>query len=204
MVGISGGVDSSVAALLLQRQGLRIAGLFMQNWDDDGSGDCRAEDDRRDAVASCGQLGIPFFARNFAREYWAGVFAQGFTIHGADRAGPGRDVLAEEVAEIAFADETDAGRILFRMHRKTGLARQLAHLRLGQFTDGKQRGGQRFLPERVQEIGLVLALVARAQQPVAAIALVDAGVVAGGDALRAECAGFVEEGAELDLAVAQH
>ncbi|MFA5590274.1 MAG: tRNA 2-thiouridine(34) synthase MnmA, partial [Lysobacteraceae bacterium] len=56
MVGISGGVDSSVAALLLQRQGLRIAGLFMQNWDDDGSGDCRAEDDRRDAVAICGQL----------------------------------------------------------------------------------------------------------------------------------------------------
>ncbi|HEY9541085.1 MAG TPA: tRNA 2-thiouridine(34) synthase MnmA, partial [Luteimonas sp.] len=49
IVGMSGGVDSSVAALLLRDAGESIAGLFMQNWADDGSGDCRAEDDRRDA-----------------------------------------------------------------------------------------------------------------------------------------------------------
>ena len=54
MVGMSGGVDSSVAALRLRDAGHRIAGLFMQNWDDDGSGECRAEDDRRDAVAPGG------------------------------------------------------------------------------------------------------------------------------------------------------
>ncbi|MEJ8428551.1 tRNA 2-thiouridine(34) synthase MnmA, partial [Xanthomonas oryzae pv. oryzae] len=49
VVGVSGGVDSSVAAWKLAQQGEPIAGLFMQNWADDGSGDCRAEDDRRDA-----------------------------------------------------------------------------------------------------------------------------------------------------------
>lgn len=74
MVGMSGGVDSSVAALRLSDAGHRIAGLFMQNWDDDGTGECRAEDDRRDAVAICGRLGIPFFSRNFAKQYWDGVF----------------------------------------------------------------------------------------------------------------------------------
>ncbi|HTD29241.1 MAG TPA: tRNA 2-thiouridine(34) synthase MnmA, partial [Xanthomonadaceae bacterium] len=65
MLGVSGGVDSSVAALLLKRDGIDVAGLFMQNWEDDGSGGCRAEDDRKDAVAICGQLGVPFHARNF-------------------------------------------------------------------------------------------------------------------------------------------
>ena len=51
IAGVSGGVDSSVAALLLRDAGESVAGLFMQNWDDDGSGDCRADDDRRDALA---------------------------------------------------------------------------------------------------------------------------------------------------------
>ena len=56
MVGVSGGVDSSVAAWRLVQQGEAVAGLFMQNWADDGSGDCRAEDDRRDAVAVANRL----------------------------------------------------------------------------------------------------------------------------------------------------
>ena len=75
VVGVSGGVDSSVAALLLRDAGEPLAGLFMQNWADDGSGDCRAEDDRRDAVAVCGRLGVPLHFRDFSREYWEGVFA---------------------------------------------------------------------------------------------------------------------------------
>ena len=74
IVGLSGGVDSSVAALLLQRQGEPLAGLFMQNWHDDGAGDCRADDDRRDALGIAGRLGIPFHVRDFASEYWNGVF----------------------------------------------------------------------------------------------------------------------------------
>ena len=75
MVGMSGGVDSSVAALLLKRAGASIAGLFMQNWVEDGQdGPCRADADRKDAVAVCARLGIVLHARNFAREYRDQVF----------------------------------------------------------------------------------------------------------------------------------
>ena len=66
VVGMSGGVDSSVAALLLRDAGAEVIGLFMQNWaEDDAAGDCRAEDDRRDAVAVCGRLGLPIRFRDF-------------------------------------------------------------------------------------------------------------------------------------------
>ena len=76
IVGMSGGVDSSVAALLLQRSGTPIEGLFMQNWEEDArEGGCRAEEDRKDAIAVCGRLGIRCHTRNFAAEYWDGVFA---------------------------------------------------------------------------------------------------------------------------------
>jgi tRNA-specific 2-thiouridylase len=108
MVGMSGGVDSSVAALLLQRQGESIAGLFMQNWDEDGGSGCRAEDDRRDALAVCGRLGIPFHARNFAREYWAGVFEHFIAEYRAGRT-PNPDVLCNrEIKFRTFLDEARA------------------------------------------------------------------------------------------------
>src|SRR5688572_4026368 len=75
MVGVSGGVDSSVAALLLQRDGANVAGLFMKNWEEDERlGPCRADADRRDAVAVCARLGLPFHARNFSDRYWDSVF----------------------------------------------------------------------------------------------------------------------------------
>ncbi|MEG3194023.1 tRNA 2-thiouridine(34) synthase MnmA, partial [Lysobacter sp. D1-1-M9] len=92
IVGMSGGVDSSVAALLLQQAGEPIAGLFMQNWADDGSGDCRAEEDRRDAVAVCGRLGIPIHFRDFSGEYWSGVFEHFLAEYAAGRT-PNPDVL---------------------------------------------------------------------------------------------------------------
>ena len=117
MVGISGGVDSAVAALLLQRQGLAIAGLFMQNWDDDGSGECRAEDDRRDAVAVCGQLGIPFHMRNFAQEYWQGVFEHFLAEYRAGRT-PNPDVLCNR--EIKFRTFLDEARALGAERIATG------------------------------------------------------------------------------------
>ena len=108
MVGMSGGVDSSVAALLLKSAGERIAGLFMQNWDEDDSGDCRAEDDRRDALAVCGRLGIPFHARNFAGEYWSGVFEHFLAEYRAGRT-PNPDVLCNrEIKFKAFLDEAQA------------------------------------------------------------------------------------------------
>jgi tRNA-specific 2-thiouridylase len=105
IVGVSGGVDSSVAALLLRDAGESVAGLFMQNWDDDGNGDCRAEDDRRDALAVCGRLGIPFHARNFAKEYWSGVFEHFLAEYAAGRT-PNPDVLCNrEIKFRTFLDE---------------------------------------------------------------------------------------------------
>jgi tRNA-specific 2-thiouridylase len=109
LVGMSGGVDSSVAALLLQRTGADIAGLFMRNWNDDGNGDCRAEDDRRDAVAVCGRLGIPIHFRDFSREYRDGVFRHFLDEYAAGRT-PNPDVLCNR--EIKFRHFLDAARSL--------------------------------------------------------------------------------------------
>lgn len=109
IVGMSGGVDSSVAALLLRDAGEPIAGLFMQNWADDGSGTCRAEDDRRDAVAVCGRLGIPIHFRDFSGEYWGGVFEHFLAEYAAGRT-PNPDVLCNR--EIKFKHFLDAARDL--------------------------------------------------------------------------------------------
>lgn len=76
MVGLSGGVDSAVTAYLLQRSGRRVATMFMKNWEeDDAGGTCPAEADAADARRVAEHLGLPFYARNFAVEYWDGVFA---------------------------------------------------------------------------------------------------------------------------------
>lgn len=109
VVGVSGGVDSSVAALLLRDAGEDIAGLFMQNWADDGSGDCRAADDRKDAVAVCGRLGIPIHFRDFSKEYWDGVFAHFLAEYAAGRT-PNPDVLCNR--EIKFKYFLDAAHAL--------------------------------------------------------------------------------------------
>jgi tRNA-uridine 2-sulfurtransferase len=100
MVGVSGGVDSSVAALLLERQGANVAGMFMQNWEEDERfGPCHADRDRADAVRVCAQLGIAFHARNFAAEYWDRVFAHFLDEYRAGRT-PNPDVLCNR--EIKF------------------------------------------------------------------------------------------------------
>ncbi|MGO4220368.1 tRNA 2-thiouridine(34) synthase MnmA [Lysobacter sp. TAF61] len=109
IVGMSGGVDSSVAALRLRDGGEPIAGLFMQNWADDGSGDCRAEDDRRDAVAVSGRLGIQIHFRDFSGEYWDGVFEHFLAEYAAGRT-PNPDVLCNR--EIKFKHFLDAAREL--------------------------------------------------------------------------------------------
>jgi tRNA-specific 2-thiouridylase len=105
MLGVSGGVDSSVAALLLKQAGHAVSGLFMQNWDDADDGECRAEQDRKDALAVCGKLGIPFFARNFAGTYWSEVFAHFIAEYKAGRT-PNPDVLCNrEIKFKTFLDE---------------------------------------------------------------------------------------------------
>ncbi|HEY5804455.1 MAG TPA: tRNA 2-thiouridine(34) synthase MnmA [Lysobacter sp.] len=117
IVGMSGGVDSSVAALHLRDAGEPIAGLFMQNWADDGSGDCRAEDDRRDAVAVSGRLGIQIHFRDFSGEYWAGVFEHFLAEYAAGRT-PNPDVLCNR--EIKFKHFLDAARELGAQYIATG------------------------------------------------------------------------------------
>lgn len=117
VVGLSGGVDSSVAALLLRDAGLALTGLFMQNWADDGSGDCRAEDDRRDAVAVAGRLGIPIQFRDFSREYWDGVFEHFIAEYAAGRT-PNPDVLCNR--EIKFKHFLDAAHALGAERIATG------------------------------------------------------------------------------------
>ena len=109
IVGMSGGVGSSVAALVLRDAGVAIAGLFMDNWADDGSGHCRADEDRRDAVAVCGRLGIPIHFRDFSGEYWAGVFEHFLAEYAAGRT-PNPDVLCNR--EIKFKHFLDAAREL--------------------------------------------------------------------------------------------
>ena len=117
IVGMSGGVDSSVAALILHRAGESIAGLFMDNWADDGSGECRSADDRRDAVAVCGRIGIPLHFRDFSREYWDGVFQHFIAEYAAGRT-PNPDVLCNR--EIKFRHFLDAARDLGASRIATG------------------------------------------------------------------------------------
>lgn len=75
VVGMSGGVDSSVAALLLKEQGYDVIGIFMKNWDEKGDfGYCTAEEDYEDVRAVCNQIDIPHYIVNFEKEYWDKVF----------------------------------------------------------------------------------------------------------------------------------
>lgn len=115
-----------------------------------------------------------------------------------------RQITRQELAEIAFADETDAGGVFLGRGRQAGGARHLAHVALEQFAQREFGRAQLGLAKLVQEIALVLAAVARAQQAEAAAGLVDPRVVAGGDVVGTQFARGVEEILELDLAVAQH
>jgi len=105
IIGMSGGVDSSVAALLLQRRGLEVSGLFMKNWEEsDSSGLCPAAVDARDAMAVCERIGIDFDAVNFSREYWDRVFAHFLEEYRRGHT-PNPDVLCnKEIKFRAFLD----------------------------------------------------------------------------------------------------
>ena len=100
MVGMSGGVDSAVSALLLVEQGFDVAGLFMKNWEeDDGTEYCTAQADYEDAAAVCAALDIPLHAANFAAEYWHNVFESFLADYSHGRT-PNPDVLCNR--EIKF------------------------------------------------------------------------------------------------------
>ena len=100
VVGMSGGVDSSVAALLLKREGYEVIGLFMKNWEDDDDDEyCSTRQDLIDAAAAADAIGIELEAVNFAAEYKDRVFAEFLREYSAGRT-PNPDVLCN--AEIKF------------------------------------------------------------------------------------------------------
>ncbi|MDX1452418.1 MAG: tRNA 2-thiouridine(34) synthase MnmA [Oleiphilaceae bacterium] len=105
IVGMSGGVDSSVSALLLQQQGYQVEGLFMKNWDeDDGTEYCTAIADLQDAQSVCDKLGITLHTANFAAEYWDNVFEHFLKEYKACRT-PNPDILCnKEIKFKAFLD----------------------------------------------------------------------------------------------------
>jgi tRNA-specific 2-thiouridylase len=109
IVGMSGGVDSSVAALLLKQQGYDVIGIFMKNWDDtDETGYCTATEDFNDVVAVCNQIGIPYYSVNFEKEYWNKVFTYFLEEYKAGRT-PNPDVMCnKEIKFKAFLDHAIA------------------------------------------------------------------------------------------------
>ena len=102
VVGMSGGVDSSVTALLLKEQGYQVTGMFMKNWEEDDTAEyCAAAVDMADAKKVCQLLDIPFHEVNFAHEYWENVFEHFLAEYAAGRT-PNPDILCNK--EIKFKE----------------------------------------------------------------------------------------------------
>ncbi|OIN02136.1 tRNA 2-thiouridine(34) synthase MnmA [Idiomarina sp. MD25a] len=127
IVGMSGGVDSSVSAYLLLQQGYQVEGLFMKNWEEDDDDEyCAAADDLADAEAVCEKLGIELHTVNFAAEYWDNVFEHFLDEYKAGRT-PNPDIMCnkeikfkaflEFAAEALGADYIATGHYVRRAYR---------------------------------------------------------------------------------------
>ena len=125
IVGMSGGVDSSVAALLLRDAGFRVRGLFMKNWEeDDGTEYCTAREDLEDARQVCNKLGIELHEANFAAEYWDNVFAHFLDEYRLGRT-PNPDILCNR--EIKFKVFLEYAQVLGAELIATGHYARLDH-----------------------------------------------------------------------------
>ena len=123
-VGMSGGVDSAVAALLLKEQGYDVLGIFMKNWDETIDGEeCTAAEDYDDVRAVCDSIGIPYYTVNFEKEYWERVFAHFLREYQCGRT-PNPDVLCN--SEIKFAAFRDFTRTMGAEYFATGHYAQLS------------------------------------------------------------------------------
>jgi len=126
VIGMSGGVDSSVAAYLLKEQGYDVVGLFMKNWEDDDDDEyCSTRQDLIDAAAAADVIGIPLEAVNFSAEYKDRVFAEFLREYSAGRT-PNPDVLCN--AEIKFKAFLDHAQKLGAGHIATGHYARVRHV----------------------------------------------------------------------------
>jgi len=131
-VGLSGGVDSSVAALLLKQQGYAVSAVFMKNWnEDDQQGYCPAEEDFADASSVAAELGIPFHGVNFAPEYWDKVFAYFLQEYKAGRT-PNPDILCNR-------------EIKFKVFLDYALSKGAEKIATGHYARVREENGQFFL-----------------------------------------------------------
>ncbi len=128
VVGMSGGVDSSVCALLLKQQGYNVIGLFMNNWEEENDdGVCTAVDDYEDVKSVCRKIGIPYYSINFAKEYMELVFKEFLEEYKKGRT-PNPDVLCNREIKfgpfLKFAEKLGADYIATghyaRVERKDG------------------------------------------------------------------------------------
>lgn len=106
---MSGGVDSSVTAHILKEQGYDVIGIFMKNWDDtDEFGVCTATEDYDDVIRVANQIGIPYYAVNFEKEYWDKVFTYFLDEYKLGRT-PNPDVMCnKEIKFKAFLEHAES------------------------------------------------------------------------------------------------
>ena len=139
VVGLSGGVDSAVAAWRLQQQGYRVSGLFMVNWTEDEEGYCTSADDFQDARAVCQELDIPLHKADFSKEYRDRVFSQFLADYAAGKT-PNPDVLCNR--EVKFQPFREHALRLGADFIATGHYAQIEHgadgARLLQAVDGNK------------------------------------------------------------------
>lgn len=117
VVGMSGGVDSSVAALLLKEEGWNVIGLFMKNWEEEVNGHCPAAQDYEDVVAVCSKIDVPCYAVNFSAHYWNNVFEHFLSELKQGRT-PNPDILCNK--EIKFKVLLEKALELGASHLATG------------------------------------------------------------------------------------
>jgi tRNA-uridine 2-sulfurtransferase len=140
ILGMSGGVDSSVAALLLKEQGYEVIGVFMKNWDDtDEFGHCTAEEDAEDVRRVCDQIGIPFYTVNFEKQYMDKVFAYFLEEYRNGRT-PNPDVMCNR--EIKFGEFLQKGLQLGGQFIATGHYAQVEYVAQ---SDDSDKGEYRLL-----------------------------------------------------------
>lgn len=117
IVALSGGVDSSVAALLLKQHGYHVEAVFMQNWQDNNQGECNIAEDLQDAQAVCDLLKIKLHVINFSHEYWNGVFKYFLDEYAVGHT-PNPDVLCNK--EIKFKAFLEHAKTLGAEYMATG------------------------------------------------------------------------------------